>query len=774
MNDIIAKTGKLTGGGKLAEAEEYLMSCYKKAKEDGDNATLLTVLNEQAGLYRDTGKHDKAVASCIESEKILDAMGVGNTKERAASLLNLANAYRASGDADEAYKAYKKAYAVIEICGDDNLYSSYYNNMALLHQTADRFDDAADCLEKALRIVRDEMHDEIRCAITETNLAGTYLRLKKKEEAKANLLDALKIFGGRTPSDFHYSAALSAMGDLSLLNGEFEKSVMYFEMALAEIKLHMGENDFYKIVSDNLDNAYEILARKKRTEGEECTKESLRNVKGLDLCEKYYRAFGEPVIEKNFGSILDNIACGMVGAGSECLGYDDDISPDHDFGPGFCIFINDSVSEEDEKRLKKMYELLPKSFMGKERLETVEGRGRVGVIRVKDFLKSATGFDHVPKGPAEWQYTVDENLITFVNGRIFTDRSGFMGMLRKHIKKDQPAYVHLKKLSIQLELMAKHGQYSFERALKRSDLTAAFIAKGEFLKATMRTVNLMNNKYAPYAKWLRRSLDDISGTEKIKKLIDKLSKSAVSEKDITVIEDICTLVRNGLKSRGLAYSEESFLKVQAYEISALAMRTLTADRIVDLEWDLFDKVKNEGGRADCQDNWGTFSIMRRSQYYTWPEELLTTLLADFEEKAKNGRNVITEKYGYMMESTVPDEFGEIKDKLPEISEQKKQVMEAIIGIQVGWMEEFAKGHPKMATNARAIHTKDDTPYMTSYETYLRGELSTYDDETLKMYGQFIVTLYNNGDNLAEKIMTITSYYYGYESVEACEKALSKL
>ena len=64
--------------------------------------------------------------------------------------------------------------------------------------------------------------------------------------------------------------------------------------------------------------------------------------------------------------------------------------------------------------------------------------------------------------------------------------------------------------------------------------------------------------------------------------------------------------------------------------------------------------------------------------------------------------------------------------------------------------------------------------MTSYETYLRGELSTYDDGTLKMYGQFIVTLFNNGENLAEKIMTLTSYFYGYESVEACENALSKL
>ena len=110
--------------------------------------------------------------------------------------------------------------------------------MALLHQVSNRFDDAAECLEKALHIVRDEMHDEIRCAITETNLASTYIRLKRKDEAKANLSDALKIFGGRTPSDFHYSAALSAMGDLSLLDGDFEKSVMYFEMALSEIKLH--------------------------------------------------------------------------------------------------------------------------------------------------------------------------------------------------------------------------------------------------------------------------------------------------------------------------------------------------------------------------------------------------------------------------------------------------------------------------------------------------------------------------------------------------------
>ena len=774
MNDIIIKTRNLTSEGKLSEAEEYLNSCYKKAKEEGNDYTLLTVLNEQAGLYRDMGKHSKAVSCCLESEKILDEKGVINTKERAASMLNLANAYRASGDADEAYRAYKKAYSVIEICGDDNLYSSYYNNMALLHQVSNKFDDAAECLEKALHIVRDEMHDEIRTAITETNLASTYLRIKKKEEAKANLSEALKIFGGRTPSDFHYCAALSAMGDLSLLDGEFEKSVMYFEMSLSEIKLHMGENDFYGIVSDNLNNAYELLARKKNADGEKCTPESLRKVKGLELCRKYFEAFGKPVLKNNFSDILDNIACGMAGDGSECLGYDDDISEDHDFGPGFCIFINDNVSEEDENRLRKMYELLPKSFMGKERLETIEGRGRVGVIRVKNFLKKATGFDHIPKGWAEWQYTVDENLITFINGEIFMDNSGFMGNLRKHIKKDQPSFVHLRKLAMQLELMAKHGQYSFERALKRSDKTGAFIAKSEFLKATMRAVNIIHGKYAPYAKWLRRSLDDIKDAGEIGKLIDKLSASSVSEKDIPVIEKICEIVREGLKSRGLAFSDETYLKVQAMEIAGLADRTVIADTIIELEWALFDKVQNEGGRADCQDNWGTFSVMRKSQYYTWPEDLLRTIAGDYSDAVKSGRNVITEKYGYMMESTAPEEFANIKNSLPPVSDEKKQVMEAIIEIQVGWMEDFAKNYPNMATNARAIHTSEDTPFMTSYETYLRGELSTYDDDTLQAYGRFIVDTHNKGQNLAEKIMTLTAYFYGYKSVKACEEALSRI
>ena len=44
--------------------------------------------------------------------------------------------------------------------------------------------------------------------------------------------------------------------------------------------------------------------------------------------------------------------------------------------------------------------------------------------------------------------------------------------------------------------------------------------------------------------------------------------------------------------------------------------------VVTIEWALFDKVQNCGGRAACQDDAKTFSIMRASQFRAWSLELL--------------------------------------------------------------------------------------------------------------------------------------------------------
>ena len=196
------------------------------------------------------------------------------------------------------------------------------------------------------------------------------------------------------------------------------------------------------------------------------------------------------------------------------------------------------------------------------------------------------------------------------------------------------------------------------------------------------------------------------------------------------------------------------------------------DKIVHLEWKQFDQVKNEGGRAGCQDDFETFSIMRKSQYLTWNEELLSSYYRDLSLAEQNGWNLIMEKYARMMKSTAPETYEELALTLPVRSEEREQIAEEIIKIQVAWMEEFSKSFPKMAGNARSIHTYEDTAYHTSYETYLRGEIGTYGEETFVLYGRFIAELLKEGKNLAYETMSNTAKLYGYESVEDAEKKIN--
>ena len=195
------------------------------------------------------------------------------------------------------------------------------------------------------------------------------------------------------------------------------------------------------------------------------------------------------------------------------------------------------------------------------------------------------------------------------------------------------------------------------------------------------------------------------------------------------------------------------------------------DKIVELEWKQFDKVKNEGGRASCQNDFETFSIMRKSQYLTWNEELLNSYYADLLLAEQNGWNLIMEKYARMMQSTAPGQYAKLAFTLPIHSKEREQITEEIIRIQVAWMEQFSEKFPKMAGNARSIHTFEDTAYNTSYETYLRGELGTYGEETFVLYGRFIAGLLKEERNLAYETMRNTAMLYGYQSVEDAEEKL---
>ena len=290
-------------------------------------------------------------------------------------------------------------------------------------------------------------------------------------------------------------------------------------------------------------------------------------------------------------------------------------------------------------------------------------------------------------------------------------------------------------------------------------------------KAAMRLLYLMDGTYPLHDKWLFFCLPDLEGGKELSELIYN------AYDDPECVEDIGAFLAMELYRRDFISDIDPYIDHHTEELMEKSLFSLKdnaelAMEIAKAEFKEFDKVKNLGGRAECQNNWPTFSIMRRSQYLTWNRTMLLQYLYDFRRESRLEHNLITEKYGRMMESTVPGEYERIKDRFEELPPDKKAIVETVTGIQVDWMEAFARKYPRLAGRARSIRTYEDGPFNTSYETYLRGEISTYSDKMLELYARFIVELSKSGKNLAYEIMENNVRLYGYKDLDTAEREQS--
>ena len=196
------------------------------------------------------------------------------------------------------------------------------------------------------------------------------------------------------------------------------------------------------------------------------------------------------------------------------------------------------------------------------------------------------------------------------------------------------------------------------------------------------------------------------------------------------------------------------------------------DEVVRREWTMFRKVQNEGGRADCQDDWDTFHVMREAQYAPWPEPLINMLNVGLMYAEETGRNVMSEKYARMMAGTAPEKYREIEDRLPPVKDSCRELAEKIIAIHKKWMAAHAETYPALSAQGRPLYTEQDTEWNTSSETYLRGELLTWQEDLLRAYLQFVKECEAQGRNLVAEQDAYAVKAYGYASLEEAEEIYS--
>lgn len=726
--------------------------------------------NEQIGYYRSISNYEEALKISKEMLELVKELGLQESEAHGTTLLNAATAYRAAGMCEKAIAMYRAAEQIFKNLGiQDERLAGLYNNMSMAFQQKEDYGTAESCLLQALAIVRNLPDHKVEEATTYANLASVCYEKEEFAQGIEYVQRAIERFEECEEKDAHYCGALALLAQGHYEQGELEKAISAYTEALREILAHFGKNESYAMTCENcaivLSKAgfakeAEYL-KKEAKETYENIRRPKKEISGLELSKCYYETYGKAMLKEQFPEYADRVAAGLVGHGSECLGFDDMWSKDHDFGPGFCLWLTEKDYEKVGQKMQEAYEALPKAFMGYPARNTSKrGGGRVGVLSIPEFYEEFTG-------NGAWSEMEDEKLAMAVNGEMFDDPLGEFSAIREQLQNGMPFAVWKRRLANAVALTAQAGQYNYGRCKKRNDIVAANLALDEFVREGMRTAYLLNRRYMPYYKWAWRGLENLERLSELKPLFEQVLSSE-GERE-SVVEEICARLLEELKRQNLTYGEETFLELHVERIlEAKEEMNPIIEQIVEMEWEMFQNVRNTGGRAACQDDFETFDVMRKSQFLTWDLPLLESYWQDLQEGKAQGRNLVMEKYAYMMESTAPKEYEAIATGLPKISEEKQAMVEQIVAIQVGWREEFAEKYPHLSGQARIIHTSEDTLYDISFETYLRGELKTYSMQTLVLYGRRIVAFVQEQKNMTEEIMRYTTAFYGYKTLEDAE------
>ena len=280
------------------------------------------------------------------------------------------------------------------------------------------------------------------------------------------------------------------------------------------------------------------------------------------------------MLEAQFPDLLPYLAVGFVGSGSEHFGFDDEVSRDHDFEPGFCIFLpgEDVVDRRSAFLLERAYAKLPKEYRGVRRsLMSPVGGNRCGVLRTAEFYEAAVGSPDGKLSAADWLRVPDYALAEATNGAVFYDGYGEFSAIREALQ-TMPEDVRKKRLAGNLLLMAQAGQYNFVRCLKHREPEAAQLACNEFVNAALKAIFLLRGRYLPYYKWSFRALRTLpGGADYAGRLALLLHGNAAdadaAEEMYNTIELVASAVISELQEQALTKAVCGDLEKHAYSVN---------------------------------------------------------------------------------------------------------------------------------------------------------------------------------------------------------------
>ena len=240
-------------------------------------------------------------------------------------------------------------------------------------------------------------------------------------------------------------------------------------------------------------------------------------VPGLKLSRQFFEYAVRPIIKRAAPHL--KYAAALIGSGSEVLGYDDEMSTDHHWGPRVMLFLDEAdYADKREVIDQALREQLPPTFSGYSTnfsepnpndnnvQQLVEAHGspinhRVEIFTLRNYLLSYLNFDIVHEiEPADWLTLPEQKLRTITTADIvFHDEIGLREILDRFTYYPHDVWLYLlasgwNRIGQEEHLMGRAG-------LAGDEIGSSLIG-ARLVRDIMRLCFLMERQYAPYPKWL--------------------------------------------------------------------------------------------------------------------------------------------------------------------------------------------------------------------------------------------------------------------------------
>ncbi|WP_417309150.1 DUF4037 domain-containing protein [Devosia sp.] len=236
-------------------------------------------------------------------------------------------------------------------------------------------------------------------------------------------------------------------------------------------------------------------------------------MQGIALSQQFHDEIVRPFLANAAPGLRS--AAALIGYGSELLGFDDETSRDHNWGPRVLIFVSEAdFARHADRLVAEFVQAMPTRFAGEpigwrsRPHPPASGPGAMGHAAhglefhvLSQFMARQLGVSSVTGLSAlDWLGFAEQRLLAFTAGAVFHDDDGALTHARAALSR-YPRDVRLYKIACQWRRIAEEQAF-VGRTGQVGDALGSRIEAARLTRDVMRMAFLLEGRYAPYPKWL--------------------------------------------------------------------------------------------------------------------------------------------------------------------------------------------------------------------------------------------------------------------------------